>query len=149
MKVKRIEECSKGNILQCVRPSLSYHLSLRSLFCLILSGRLRQGSLYSIMRYFTKVCTVCLDKSDLQRKNNIPLEIITCVSSKYILDTYITVSNLMENSMCPNSMIMSNYIIYFIQHIRDNNYRTCISDDCRIHVYCSFLCGFRFILSTR
>ena len=42
MQVKSIAECSKGSILQNFRPSLSYHLSLRSLFCLILSGRLRQ-----------------------------------------------------------------------------------------------------------
>ena len=31
-----------GSILQYFRPSLSYHLSLRYLFCLFLSGRLRQ-----------------------------------------------------------------------------------------------------------
>ena len=34
------------SILQYFRPSLSYHLSLRPLFCLFLSGRLRQGLLY-------------------------------------------------------------------------------------------------------
>ena len=33
---------SKGSILQYFRPSISYHLSLRSLFFLFLSGRLRQ-----------------------------------------------------------------------------------------------------------
>ena len=32
----------KGSILQYFQPSLCYHLSLRSLFCLFLSGRLRQ-----------------------------------------------------------------------------------------------------------
>ena len=41
MQVKSIAECSKGSILQYFRPSLSYHLSLKSLFCLVLSGRLR------------------------------------------------------------------------------------------------------------
>ena len=41
-----IAECSKGSILQYYWPSLSYHLSLRSLFCLFLSGRLRQVLLY-------------------------------------------------------------------------------------------------------
>ena len=46
MQVERIAECSKGSIVQYVRPSLSYHLSLRSLFCLFLSGRLRQVLLY-------------------------------------------------------------------------------------------------------
>ena len=42
MQVKSIAECSKGSILQYFQPSLSYHLSLRSLFCLCLNGRLRQ-----------------------------------------------------------------------------------------------------------
>ena len=46
MQVKSIAECSKGSILQYFRPSLSYHLSLKSLFCLFLSGRLRQVLLY-------------------------------------------------------------------------------------------------------
>ena len=34
MQVISIAECSKGSILQYFWPSLSYHLSLRSLFCL-------------------------------------------------------------------------------------------------------------------
>ena len=38
MQVESIAECSKGSILQYFRPSLSCHLSLRSLFCLFLSG---------------------------------------------------------------------------------------------------------------
>ena len=46
MQVKSIEECSKRSILQYFRPALSYHLSLRSLFCLFLSSRLRQVLLY-------------------------------------------------------------------------------------------------------
>ena len=32
-QVESIAECSKGSILQYFRPSLSYHVSLRSLFC--------------------------------------------------------------------------------------------------------------------
>ena len=46
MQVERIAECSNESILQYFQPSLSYHLSLRSLFCLFLSGRLRQVLLY-------------------------------------------------------------------------------------------------------
>ena len=46
MQVKRIAECSDGSILQFFRPSLNYHWSLRSVFCLFMSGRLRQGLLY-------------------------------------------------------------------------------------------------------
>ena len=38
MQVKSIVECSKGSILQYFRPSLSYQVSLRALFCLFLSG---------------------------------------------------------------------------------------------------------------
>ena len=47
MQVKCIAECSKGSIMQYFRPSLSSRLSLRSLFCLLLSGRLRQVLMYS------------------------------------------------------------------------------------------------------
>ena len=46
MQVKSIAECSKGSILQYFSPSLSYHLSLRSLLCLFLSGRFTQVLLY-------------------------------------------------------------------------------------------------------
>ena len=46
MQVKSIADCSKGSILQYFRPALSYHLSLRSLICLFLSGRLTQVLLY-------------------------------------------------------------------------------------------------------
>ena len=35
MQVKSIAECSEGSILQYFRPSLSFHLSLRSGFCLL------------------------------------------------------------------------------------------------------------------
>ena len=45
MQVKSIAECSEGSIPQYFQPSLSYHLSLRSLFCLFLSGCLRQALL--------------------------------------------------------------------------------------------------------
>ena len=45
MQFKSIAECSKS-ILQSFQPSLSYHLSLRFLFCLFLSGRFGQVLLY-------------------------------------------------------------------------------------------------------
>ena len=51
MQDKSIAECSKGSILQYFRPSLSYHLSLISLFCLFLSGRLRQVLLYLLFNF--------------------------------------------------------------------------------------------------
>ena len=43
MQVKSIAE-----VLQYFQPSLSYHLSLGSLFCLFLSGHLRQVLLYDV-----------------------------------------------------------------------------------------------------
>ena len=56
MQVKSIAECSKGSILQCFQPSLSYHLSLRSWFCLCLSGRFTQ-----VLRYLLRISSVlCL-----------------------------------------------------------------------------------------
>ena len=46
MQIKSIAECSNGGILQYFRPPLSYHLQLRSLFCLFLSGRFTHVLLY-------------------------------------------------------------------------------------------------------
>ena len=43
MQVKSIAECSKGSTLQYLRHSLSYHLSLRFLFCLFLCGHFTQS----------------------------------------------------------------------------------------------------------
>ena len=54
MQVKSIAECSKWSILQHFPLSLSYHLSLRSLFCLFLSGSLRQVLLYIFKRIVGK-----------------------------------------------------------------------------------------------
>ena len=46
IQVKSIAECSHWSILHYIRPSFSYHLSFRPLFCVILSGRFIQVSLY-------------------------------------------------------------------------------------------------------
>ena len=59
-EVKSIAECSKGSILQYFRPSLGYHLSLRSLFCLCLSGRLTQVLLYFVITMGVHQASVCL-----------------------------------------------------------------------------------------
>ena len=58
MQVKSIAECSKGSILQYFRPSLSYYLSLRSLFCLFLSGGFRQVLLHLQNTTFDLLCWV-------------------------------------------------------------------------------------------
>ena len=44
---QKYAECSTGSILQYFHPSLGYHLSLRSLFCLFLSGCFTQALLYN------------------------------------------------------------------------------------------------------
>ena len=57
MQVERVAECSKGSILQYFRPSISYNLSLISLFCLFLSGHLRQVLLYiTSYTFYTRKC---------------------------------------------------------------------------------------------
>ena len=55
MQVKSIAECSKGSILQYFRPSLSYQLSFRPLFCLFLSGRFTQVLLYFLGGFYRPV----------------------------------------------------------------------------------------------
>ena len=60
MQVKSIAECSKGSILQYFQPSLSYHLSFRSLFCLFMSDRLRQVLPYFENNAPTKYQISCL-----------------------------------------------------------------------------------------
>ena len=50
MQVKCIAECSPWSILQYFQPSLSYCFPLRPLFCLFLSGRLRQVLLYKFQQ---------------------------------------------------------------------------------------------------
>ena len=50
MQVKSSAECSKGSILQYFRPSLSYHWSLRYLFCLFLSVCFTQVLAYKFVQ---------------------------------------------------------------------------------------------------
>ena len=56
-----------------------------------------------MMRHFIRVCTVCKDKINLQRKKyNIFLEIITCDPSTFTMDhPGLTGSNFMRNSIGP------------------------------------------------
>ena len=57
MQVKSTAECSTWSILQYFRPSLSYRLLLRSLFCLFLSGRLTQVLLYTYFIFLAQNMT--------------------------------------------------------------------------------------------
>ena len=54
----------KGSILQYFQPSLSYHLSLRSLFCLFLSGHFTLVLLY-YYRAFEQAGLLCKEKKDM------------------------------------------------------------------------------------
>ena len=63
-QVKSIAEC----FLQYFRPSVSYHLSLRSLFCLFLSGRFTQVLLYSFITLNT-VFTHCTCSSVIKESS--------------------------------------------------------------------------------
>ena len=58
------------SILQYFRPSVSYHLSLRPLFCLFLSGCLRQVLLYiyykcNLIQYTEQSYTVILMNNNI------------------------------------------------------------------------------------
>ena len=55
IQVKSIAECSKESILQYFRLSLSYQLSLRSLFCLLLIGHSTQVLLYRIKHVIARI----------------------------------------------------------------------------------------------
>ena len=61
MKVKSIAECSPWSILHYLRPSLSHHLSLRSLFCIFLIVCLRQVLLFCASgRSIFMLLTLCI-----------------------------------------------------------------------------------------
>ena len=69
MQVISIAECSKGSFLHYFQPLLSYHLSLRSLFCLFLNGCFTQVLFYvcnlakfgPIFMYFFLECSTKLE----------------------------------------------------------------------------------------
>ena len=69
---------------------LHYHLSLRSLFCLFLSGRLRQGSLYQCRTYLTH-----LSSSREKRTQLLQLEITFLLKYKIF------------SNICGQSIILS------------------------------------------
>ena len=62
MQVKSIAECSNA--------SLSYHLSLRSVFCLFLSGRLRQVLLFSLFEILKKIDPSLVFNSSIMEVQN-------------------------------------------------------------------------------
>ena len=61
--------CRMLPILQYFRPSLSYHLSSRSLFCLFLSGRFTQVLLYCVTPFLPNfMCVLLLSVSQTSLK---------------------------------------------------------------------------------
>ena len=50
MQVKSIADCPKGEHSAILSTSLSYHLALRSVFCLFLSDRFTQGLPYMVIK---------------------------------------------------------------------------------------------------
>ena len=71
------------SILQYFQPSLSYHLSLRPLFCLFLSGGLRQVLLYMDHTVRKLVFVVCVQQRHRQAwkstKSDQELAMIHCL----------------------------------------------------------------------
>ena len=83
----------KGSILQCFRPSLSYHLSLRSLFCLFLSGHFTQVLLYhlnckKIINAFDNHETITPPPSPRNHKTEVSLSLLVWIPPPGILQSY-------------------------------------------------------------
>ena len=106
MQVKSIEECSKGSILQYFGPSLSYHLSLRPLFCLFLSGRLRQvlnGQNYLVWpRKYAHSGFSCLMHSLLQKDTLLR----TYFTVHWFCFGFFVAKSLLLKPMCLSTMIL-------------------------------------------
>ena len=81
MQVKSIAECSKGSILQYFLPSLSYHLSLRSLFCLFYRGFIVLAKT-SYLLYLGKLFHTVL------RKSSIKIDISNFFMKTYVVGTH-------------------------------------------------------------
>ena len=83
-------------MLQYFRPSLSYHLLLRSLFCLVLSGRLRQVLLY---------ITLQIGKSTILL-NNAGSELSICVILNLQLKNQLFSNCVSSNAQSKSLLIM-------------------------------------------
>ena len=60
IQVKSIAECSKRNILQYFRPSLSYHLHIKTFVLSSFEWPFKIG--FTVFIKANKVCAVCQDK---------------------------------------------------------------------------------------
>ena len=69
MQIKSIAECSKGAFCNTFDLYYATYLSLRSLFCLFLSGCFTQVLLYSNRRPFCNICTLYFKKKEIIKGN--------------------------------------------------------------------------------
>ena len=83
MQVKSIAECSKGSNLQYLWPSFSYHLSLRSLFCLFYEWPFYTNFtvVASQTKYLTSMDSFFRSLKGVYTCQNTTLLAITCHSS--------------------------------------------------------------------
>ena len=113
---------SLWSILQYFRPSLSYHLSIRPLFCLFLSGRLRQVLLYifSVMEIGTSIGMI---------ENGCMLTMIQCFRT---FTVYLFSDGDWDFYWCDREWLHANYDTMFLQehqkilHFR-NHYEVSLS----------------------
>ena len=123
MKVKSIAECSKGSILQYFRPSLSYHLSLRSLFCLLLSGRCTQvycsSPFLSVLSHLSQLVDSIHDNISVFHEQGVvgmchfPLE-------SYLIMLFLRVSRLpIKPIMSVRDMFMARFRFVWTDGLRD------------------------------
>ena len=108
MQVKSIAESFKGSILQYFLPSLSYHLSFRPLFCLFLSGCVRQVFLYKQLETVVHVCTVKPVLSCHSKKKKMVFKTdYRLMQVKSIADCW---SKVLQNALLEHSAILSTCI---------------------------------------
>ena len=113
MQIKSIAECSKGSILQYFRPSLSYQLLFRSLFCLFLSDRFTQ-----VLLYFEIIIQIC-NKTYVRRLPGPDRlkgpRVLSNVSLHCPYNTLYQVMNLKPQSTF--SIMLSNLLLYNVHPV--------------------------------
>ena len=111
MQVKSNAEYSNGRILQYLRPSLSYRLSLRSMFCLFLSGCLRQILLIRVHSVcFHETCLMFLRSTDFPPTPPLPSHTPYTYDSGYVCLAYFTPRHSLQ---CSWSVVSSNRLVVY------------------------------------
>ena len=98
--------CRKGSILQYFPPSISYHLSLRPLFCLYLSGRVTQVLLY--LQHLSSANNLCKQFGRTSARRNVWIELDpTCLTLNVLLKEFF--EDNFENNLQQTKIIMKNF----------------------------------------